>query len=236
MLDRVDHGNGLLELRLARPPVNALDAGLVQALTGELRAARSGAIVLSGRPGMYSAGLDVPYLQSLDDAGLAKFWVAFSDLLRAFAQCRVPLAAAITGHAPAGGTVLGIFCDYRVASDGDFRLGLNETQVGLPLPRGIYHAYERLLGTRRATLFALEGRLMKPAQALECGLVDEVASPAETVTRAGAWCRKLLALPAQDAVRLTLSYARADLARRLEHEVVDPEAMTRQWRSDETQR
>jgi enoyl-CoA hydratase/carnithine racemase len=236
MLERHDRGGGLLELRLNRPPANALDSALVAELAQAFREARDGAIVLSGLPGMYSAGLDVPHLQALDRAALGKFWVAFSDLLRAMACCRVPAAAAMTGHAPAGGTVLGIFCDYRVMAEGNFKLGLNETQVGLPLPRGIYHAFERLVGPRVATQCALEGRLMTAREAQAIGLVDEVAPAADVVERASAWCRKLLALPAPDSLRLTLNYARAALVQQLAAEVVDPVAMTEHWLSDDTQR
>ena len=237
-MEATDHGGGLIELHLRRPPANALDGPTVQALATALRDAPgqgARALVLSGLPGLYSAGLDVPYLQGLDRAGLARFWGEFSDLLRAFAACEVPVAAAMTGHAPAGGTVLGIFCDYRVMADGAFKLGLNETQVALPLPRGIYHALERLVGPRIATQCALEGRLMAPREALAIGLVDELAAPDQVVPRAVAWCRKLLALPSPAALGLTLSYARAELQRKLADEVVDPEAMTDHWLSDATQ-
>src|SRR5690625_7178773 len=65
MLETITHKNGVVELRLARPPVNALNPELVAALDQALREhmePNSGAIVISGQPGMFSAGLDVPAL------------------------------------------------------------------------------------------------------------------------------------------------------------------------------
>ena len=79
MLETIDHGP-VRELRLARPPVNALDPGLISALRGAIEGAPGGgarALVLSGRPGMFSAGLDVPYLLNLDRAAITAAWEDF---------------------------------------------------------------------------------------------------------------------------------------------------------------
>ena len=65
----IDHGR-IRELRLARPPVNALDPALCRALIAALDAAVAGdveAVVLSGAPGIFSAGLDVPHLLALGE-------------------------------------------------------------------------------------------------------------------------------------------------------------------------
>ncbi|HJT97879.1 MAG TPA: enoyl-CoA hydratase/isomerase family protein, partial [Rhodanobacteraceae bacterium] len=97
------------ELRLARPPVNALDHALVRTLRDAIvRAPDEGArgIVLSGRPGMFSAGLDVPALLALARDELRVFWNDFFALCGTIACSRIPVVAAITGHAPAGGAVL----------------------------------------------------------------------------------------------------------------------------------
>ena len=106
----IDHGR-IREVRLARPPVNALDPGLCRGLIAALDAAVSGeaeAVVLSGAPGIFSAGLDVPHLLSLgqDRHALHAAWGAFFGAARTLATLRIPVVAAITGHAPAGGCVL----------------------------------------------------------------------------------------------------------------------------------
>src|SRR6476661_3565837 len=131
MLETIHH-DSIIELRLARPPVNAFDTALSQSLREAIEAAANDArgIVVSGRPGMFSGGLDVAAVLQLDQAGrLAELWREYSALCRAIAASPVPVVAAITGHAPAGGAVLATFCDYRVmAKSGDaakpFRIGL----------------------------------------------------------------------------------------------------------------
>ena len=214
------HGSpeaGVFELRLDRPPVNALDPATVEALHEALaqacaRAAdaRVGALVLSGRPGMFSAGLDVPALLALDRAGMLRFWARFFGLMRVLAESPLPIAAAFTGHSPAGGTVLGIFCDARFAAAGDYRIGLNEVQVGLCVPPVVLAAFERVVGPRQAAFHAIQGTLMSPAAAHAIGLVDEVLPMEEVVPRAIAWAGALAALPPQ-AVARTRAFVRQPL-------------------------
>ena len=81
MLEKIDHGN-VRELRLARPPVNALNPELVQKLIQALKQAtvECDAVVLSGRDGLFSAGLDVPELIHLNRQGLSDFWSSFFQL------------------------------------------------------------------------------------------------------------------------------------------------------------
>lgn len=213
MLKKIDHDGGILELQLARPPANALDPVLVHALRAALEAAaqeNKGAIILSGAEGMFSAGLDVPKLLQLDRAAMHAFWKDFIDLLRTITLSPVPIIAAITGHSPAGGAVLTIFCDARIAAEGKFKLGLNEVQVGLPVPSIIHAALKRLVGARQAERLCLHGLLISPDEALRIGLVDQVMPPAQLVPAALEWCRGLLALPAQ-AVAATRNIVRADL-------------------------
>ena len=87
--------------------------------------------MIAGQPGLFSGGLDVPGLLALDREGISAMFVDLWRVQRAVATSPVPVMFAITGHCPAGGTVLAIHGDYRVMAEGEFRLGLNEVQVGL---------------------------------------------------------------------------------------------------------
>lgn len=224
MIEVVERG-AVRELRLARPPANALSPELMAALTAALaRAAaeasapapaaaageRVAALVLSGSPGMFSAGLDLPYLLTLDRAGIHVMWRNLYGLLRTLAASPLPVVAAITGHSPAGGAVLAIHCDARVMADGDFRIGLNEVRVGLPLPPVILAAMQRLVGPRQAERMSVSGALVSPAEAARIGLVDEVVPPDQVVERAAAIAAELAALP-REAMAATRRLARADL-------------------------
>lgn len=198
MMKIIDHGK-VREIQLDRPPVNALNPGLVTELTEAVRKAAdtAGAVVLSGRSGMFSAGLDVPELLALDRAGMTRFWAQFFELLETVARSPIPVAAAITGHCPAGGAVVGLFCDYRVMSRGEFVIGLNETRVGLIVPEVIQQALIRLTGPHQAERLIVAGTLLAPEQAHQAGMVDTLAdSPESAVRDAVQWCQDHLALPA----------------------------------------
>ena len=176
LVDTIEHGE-VRELRLSRPPVNALDPGLCQAIADAIASATADGIrgvVLAGGPKVFSAGLDVPHLVSLggDRAALRAAWEGFFVAARAIAQAPMPVAAAMAGHAPAGGCVLALCCDYRVMASGPFAIGLNETQVGLVAPDGIQHLLRRVVGPHRAERMLVAGTLVQAEDALAIGLVD----------------------------------------------------------------
>lgn len=237
MLERIEHGS-VLELQLSRPPVNALDGGLIKALReGVENAPGEGhqALVLSGAPGMFSAGLDVPALLQLDRQSLMAVWDDFFGLMAALARSPVPVCAAITGHSPAGGAVIAIFCDYRIMADGEYQIGLNEVQVGLEVPEPICRALARLVGPYRAERLLVSGAMLTGREASQEGLVDDLVQPETVVEQSIAWCEGLLELP-RGAMSGTRAIARADLARLFDQ--VDRnsvESLADAWFSDETQ-
>jgi len=237
MLLTFDHGP-IREVRLNRPPVNALSHELIVALRQALENAMSDqvrAIVLSGSAVRFSGGLDVPLLLTYDHARMADLWHDFYALVQALACSPIPIAAAITGHAPAGGTVLSLFCDWRIAAEGDFKIGLNEVQVGLPLPPIILAGLRRLVGLRQAERLAVAGLLISPKEALAAGLVDELAPPNEVIGCAVQWCNNLLALP-REAMSATRRLARADLIAYFEQDLeAEVQGVIVSWWSPETQ-
>lgn len=237
MIVTTDH-DSVRELRLNRPPVNALTTELIAALRQAIEQAGSNgarAIVISGAPGMFSAGLDIRLLVGLDEPGIALLWRELYALMKALATSPIPIAAAVTGHAPAGGTVIALFCDWRVAAAGDFKLGLTEVQVGIPLPPVILQVLRRQVGPRQAERLSVGGQVVSSEEALRAGLVDELAPPDQVVERAVAWCRSLVGVPS-GAMRATRQRARADLVGLFAH---DPEEELRTvsdaWWSAETQ-
>jgi Delta3-Delta2-enoyl-CoA isomerase len=222
MLNLITH-DAITEINLARPPVNALNIELLQAISDAVdHAVKSGArgIMLSGAPGMFSAGVDVPSLLGCDREGVSTFWRTFFRTSSKLALSPVPMVAAITGHSPAGGAVLSLFCDYRVMAEGPFRIGLNEVQVGLVVPEPIQLALRRIVGAYRAERLMVAGAMIDSAQALACGLVDELTGVEQVTTRALHWLESMLALPS-NAMLTTRALARADLTRVW----ADPDAM-----------
>jgi 3,2-trans-enoyl-CoA isomerase len=249
VIETIERG-AVRELRLARPPANALSPELIAALSAALaraakeamtegeaapgRPERLAALVLSGAPGMFSAGLDVPYLLTLDRGGIREMWQGFYALLRALAASPLPVVAAITGHSPAGGAVMALYCDLRVMAEGDFRIGLNEVRVGLPMPPVILAAMRRLVGAGPAERLCVSGALVSPAEAARVGLVDEVVPPGQVVERAVAAAAELAALP-RAAMAYTRRLARADLVAMFDSTGAEVETMLDSWFSAESQ-
>ncbi len=237
MIITTNHGP-VRELQLNRPPANALSPELIVALRDAIETAPNDgvrALVLSGSPGMFSGGLDVPMWLTLDRPELAQAWKDFYALLRALACSSIPVAAAINGHAPAGGTVLALFCDWRAMAEGDWKMGFNEVQVGIPLPPVILSALKRQVGARQAERLGAGGLVISAAEAARIGLVDELTPLERVVERAVEWCQSLLKLP-REAMMITRQRARADLAiyfnENIEREIDDVIA---RWWSDEAQ-
>lgn len=231
-------------IELARPPVNALNPELCRALIAALEAAYSDGVlgvVLAGSPKVFSAGLDVPYLLSLGDdhREVLEAWQAFFGAARLLAESRIPVVAALTGHAPAGGCVLALCCDYRVMAHSidparPFAIGLNETQVGLVVPEGIQRLLRRVVGEYRAERLMIAGEMVSAERALEIGLVDELVDVDQVVPRAVAWLEALLKLPYQPMLQ-TRAVARRAVVEALSPDVIHLEAFVDQWWEPETQ-
>ena len=238
MLERIEHG-AILELRLARPPANALSPELLAELSAAVRgAADAGArgVVLSGRPGLFTGGLDLPLLLGLDEAGLRDAVRRFLGLLLDIARCPVPVAVAVTGHSPAGGAVISQCCDWRVMARGEFVIGFSEAQLGIAMPRSIQEVLILRLGWSRAAELCLTGRTMGPEEALAAGLVDELAEPDAVTGRAVAWLERLLRNPA-GPLAITRRGLREPLAAGIERWLEeDVASFLDAWRLPETQR
>ncbi len=237
MLQSIRHGD-ILELKLARPPVNALNPELLSQLRVAIANAGGDgtrALVISGGPGVFSAGLDVPHLLQLSRDDLEAAWREFFGVLEALARSPLLSVAAIAGHSPAGGAVISLFCDYRVMARGPYRIGLNETQVGLVVPECIQYALKRLVGPYRAERLLIAGAMVDSEQALALGLVDELTDIDHVTARAVAWLEDLLKLPSR-AMHSTRAISRTDLV----DVIADPTRLdlprfVDEWFSDETQ-
>jgi enoyl-CoA hydratase/carnithine racemase len=231
-------------LRMARPPVNALNPQLCRDLIAALETALHddvSGVVLAGNPKIFSAGLDVPYLISLgeDRRGLLEAWQAFFGVARLLAAFRVPVVAALTGHSPAGGCVLALCCDYRLMARSTdparpLQIGLNETQVGLTVPEGIQRLMRRVVGEYRSERLLIAGAMLTAEQAQGIGLVDELVASEDVVPRAIAWLEDMLKLPHQPMLQ-TRAIARQAVIDALSPEHVQLERFVDGWFQPDTQ-
>ena len=237
MIEIIEHGD-VRELRMTRPPVNALSPELLREISAGVAEAPGAGVrglVLSGANGIFTGGLDVPLLLTFDEERMTDALEAFFAAMAALATSEIPVAAAITGHSPAGGAVLTLFCDWRVMAEGPFTIGLNEVQIGLPMPSAIAEALARLVGRRLAETMCVGGRLLTPEEALSVGLVDRLVAPERVVPEAVAYCEELSRLPGR-ALRETRRTVRRDLVEIIEGaRAADVREMTREWFRPEVQ-
>lgn len=237
MFEEFQHGM-VREIRLAKPPANAFTQPMVLELTQRLRGAALGgvrAVVLSGQPGMFSGGLDVPALIALDWNELQRFMRSMLALHHQLAVQPMPVVAAITGHCAAAAALMTLFCDYRIMSAGQYKIGLNEVAVGLCPGRIAYQAFRRLVGARHADQLVTRGEFVDPQQALQIGLVDRLVASGQVIPEAIAFAQTYADLP-QRALAETRLIARQDLVRLCEEAMRDDsEELHKRWFGSEAQ-
>ncbi len=196
--------------------VNAMSLDFFQALNAALdRAERElpGAVVIAGRPGYYSAGLNLKLLPTLPAADLKTTLVTFGrTMLRVF-TFPIPTVAAVTGHAVAGGAMLMFGCDLRHVADGPFRIHLNEVAIGLTLPSWALAMAYSAIPSRWRTEAMLHARPYSPDEALERGIVHGVSRPAARVLDDATAAAAPLAALDQKAYATTKARHRAMIVR-----------------------
>ena len=208
--------DGVAVLTLDDGKVNALTVDVFAALDTALDAcADDAAVVLCGRDGVFSAGLDRTLLTGAR-ADLQALAVALTrTTMRLWIEPR-PVVAAATGHAIAAGAILALACDHVVAAIGEFRWGLNETAIGLVLPQWVVDLARSNVRADRLDGLVLSGRLIDVREALDVGFVDELAPAEEVRARAVGRAAALATLPrdvyAANKRRLRGAAARAALA------------------------
>jgi enoyl-CoA hydratase len=209
-------GDDVLTLTLDDGKVNAFDLELFAELNAALDGAGDDAVVLAGREGMFSAGLNVKLMASLDTDGLMELLMEFGrTMLRVWLEPR-PVVVAATGHAIAGGTLLAMAADHAVAADGAFGWGLTETTIGFPLPMWAIALARGNVRTDQLDDLLLPGRTIPPVEAVAAGFADVVVEPASVIEVAQARAAELAQLPrstyADTKRRLRGSAAAAALA------------------------
>lgn len=157
---------------------NAVGHGFVDAMNEGLERALADAscVLITGRPGLFSAGFDLKEFDKGTDATAALVNKGAHMLLRIFTHPQ-PVVIACAGHAVAAGAFMLLAADTRIGTQGDFKIGLNETAIGMTLPVfGVQLAMARL-SKRYQTAAAVQGTLFDPQAARDAGFFDIVVDP-----------------------------------------------------------
>jgi enoyl-CoA hydratase len=187
--------DGVLDIRLDDGGPNVLRPDVLDDLRTALLAHPEAPVLLRGREGMFSAGLDLRWMVAHTPAEIGELLRACGLALMALWTHPRPVVTAATGHAIAAGTMLAMSTDHVVAAEGG-AWGLNETTNGMEIPRfGIDLAAARL-APRDLDALLIPGQRIDAARATEVGMADVLAAPAEVLARAEARLAELAALPA----------------------------------------
>jgi enoyl-CoA hydratase len=232
---RVESHGDVAVIHMDRPPANAMDPALVEEgarLLGELASDDPGAVVIAGRGGYFSAGLDLKVAPTLSpDEGRA-FVDGVNRVFAAAYRYPGPLVCAVTGHAVAGGLILALCGDYRVGST-EGKLGLTELRVGVPYPGVAMAVVRGELAPPAVRRLVLRADLLDPPSALELGLVDEVVGADDVLPRALEVATELAALP-KETYRLVKAQLRRDTLAEIERVLsIDGDPMLSAWSAGE---
>jgi enoyl-CoA hydratase len=160
----------------------------------QLARAQPGAVVITGRDGFFSAGMDLKAAPTLSAGDQRATVQGINRLFAGWYSFPRPVVAAVNGHAIAGGLILALCADHRVcATEG--KIGLTELRAGLAYPVAALAVVRAELSPPSARRLALHAELIDPRQALELGVVDELRERAEVVDRAVEVATELAALP-----------------------------------------
>ena len=174
---------------------NALSTQLVADLGEALTqlAGKTKALVIAGRPGRFCAGYDLKTMMAGKEAASA-LTAAGCRVMAQLYTFPAPVVVACTGHAMAGGALLLLCGDVRIGVEGPFKIGLNEVQIGIPLPQfGIDLVIDRL-DARAVTRATMGAHIFDPSSAAEAGFLDRTAAPDALLDAAQAEAERLAQL------------------------------------------
>jgi enoyl-CoA hydratase/carnithine racemase len=164
-------------LTIDGPGKNALSTAVMQDVIRQTREAAGRPVLVTGAGDAFSAGLNLKEVASLDDAGMERFLGVLDDMIDALFDYEGPMVACVNGHAIAGGCVIALCAELRVAADDPkIRIGLNEVALGLEFPPKIMKLARYRLAKDHAERALLEAGLYDPRAAAALGFVDEVSA------------------------------------------------------------
>ena len=193
---------------------------LSSAMLGELDAALDRAmadravVLLAGRPGVFSAGFDLPVLNAggAESVTMVRAGFALAERLLSFPM---PVVIACTGHAVAMGVFILLSGDYRVGAAGPYKIAANEVAIGLTMPRAAVEILRQRLAPAHFNRAATLAEPFSPDNAVEAGFLDRVVGAADLydVAHGAAEAAATLDLDAHLATKLRVRQHTLDAVR-----------------------
>jgi enoyl-CoA hydratase/carnithine racemase len=164
---------------LDRPPANSYDYAFLRDLEAAVDEARwddgvRALVVASSSEKFFCAGADIGAFQAGSPRQRAMTALLAHEVFRKFEHTPMLVIAAIAGHCLGGGFELALSCDLRFAAEGEYRIGLPETSLGLFPGSGGTQRLPRLVGLSKGIDLIASAKTMPPADASALGLVDRL--------------------------------------------------------------
>lgn len=156
---------------------NTIDVNIVDSLVSAFKAVQehAGAVVLAGRPGWYSRGLDPDILQPGGE-GASSLLHSCTELILRLVEFPRPLVAACTGSALGAAAVTLLACDVRVGTAGDYKIGMDFVSVGVPVPDLVVELARTRMSPKHITRACNTAELYSPDAAVQAGFLDRVTT------------------------------------------------------------
>jgi enoyl-CoA hydratase len=236
MIDVIRHGKIAL-VTLRRPPANAMNIELTEEIASVFqdfgRDDEVRSVVLTGHGKSFCAGVDLKIVPAFDQGDQRRMVNALNRAFYSVYTCPLPVVGAINGHAIAGGLVLALCCDWRMAATTSFLVGLTEVRVGVPYPVAAMEVARQELRPDVARRLVLFGENMASSEAVDAGVFDEAVDAGELLQRALAKVEQFAARP-RAAFAQTKRQLRGGAIEAMEAAIAGTEPLLDNWLSRET--
>jgi enoyl-CoA hydratase len=150
-------------------------------------------VVLTGRPGIFSAGFDLPVLRAggVASAQMVQRGFRLAERLLSFP---FPVVIACSGHALAMGAFLVLSGDHRLGADGPFKIGANEVAIGLTMPRFGVEICRQRLAPAHFHRAVVNAEIYAPDAAVGAGFLDQLVPAQDLMATAQLAAARLRAL------------------------------------------
>ena len=175
--------DGIAIISLDDGKANVFSPAMISAIEGALDQAEqeAKAVVFAGRPGRFSGGFDLGIMKEGGPQAAQQMVQAGGELLLRIYGFPRPTLVAVTGHALAMGAMFILSCDRRIGAAGNFKIGLNESKIGMSLPVFATELCRERLDPRHLTDAAILAEIYTPEQACTVGYLDRAVEPEEVL-------------------------------------------------------
>lgn len=189
--------DGIAIVQLNNGKVNAVSHHLAKALHECFLALEKNdavkGVILTGHTGAFSAGLDVMEQASFTEEKAKVFWEDYFGAIKAMVRYSRPFVCAITGFAPAGGTILTLCADYRIMAEEEKHvIGMHEFKLSMQVPELMMDLWCYTLGEQKAFQDLQNAKLYTAKEALAENIVQEIAPASEVFDKAMSHLKKCL--------------------------------------------